>query len=60
MFHVSAQGVDGRMINVHYYYYLTFLKLFIIITICDYFPGCFFLSLFPLVLVFMLLCLIYC
>ena len=20
MYHVSAQGVDGRMINVHYYY----------------------------------------
>ena len=31
MYHVSAQGVDKRMINVHYYYYhhyyylLTFL-----------------------------------
>ena len=23
MYHVSAQGVDERMINVHYYYYLT-------------------------------------
>ena len=22
MYHVSAQGVDERMINVHYYYYL--------------------------------------
>ena len=21
MYHVSAQGVDGRMINVHHYYY---------------------------------------
>ena len=21
MYHVSAQGVDERMINVHYYYY---------------------------------------
>ena len=21
MFHVSAQGLDERMINVHYYYY---------------------------------------
>ena len=21
MYHVSAQGVDDRMINVHYYYY---------------------------------------
>ena len=27
--HVSAQGVDGRMINVHYYYYISlqFLSL---------------------------------
>ena len=23
MYHVSAQGVDERMINVHYYYYST-------------------------------------
>ena len=23
MYHVSAQGVDERMINVHYYYYNT-------------------------------------
>ena len=22
MYHVSAQGLDERMINVHYYYYL--------------------------------------
>ena len=22
MYHASAQGVDERMINVHYYYYL--------------------------------------
>ena len=22
MYHVSVQGVDERMINVHYYYYL--------------------------------------
>ena len=22
MYHVSSQGVDERMINVHYYYYL--------------------------------------
>ena len=22
MYHVSAQGVDERVINVHYYYYL--------------------------------------
>ena len=26
MYHVSAQGVDERMINVHYYYY-SFLKI---------------------------------
>ena len=24
MYHVSAQGVDERMINVHYYYYFVF------------------------------------
>ena len=23
MYHVSAQGIDERMINVHYYYYFT-------------------------------------
>ena len=23
MYHVSAQGVDERMINVHHYYYIT-------------------------------------
>ena len=22
MYHVSSQGIDERMINVHYYYYL--------------------------------------
>ena len=25
MYHVSAQGVDERMINVHYYYYCAIL-----------------------------------
>ena len=25
MYHVSAQGVDERMMNVHYYYYLLIL-----------------------------------
>ena len=25
MYHVSAQGVDERMINVHYYYYIIIL-----------------------------------
>ena len=25
MYHVSAQGVDERMINVHYYYYYYYL-----------------------------------
>ena len=24
MYHVSAQGIDERMINVHYYYYIAF------------------------------------
>ena len=24
MYHVSAQGVDERMINVHYYYYYSY------------------------------------
>ena len=27
MYHVSAQGVDERMINVHYYYYSIHKKL---------------------------------
>ena len=26
MYHVSAQGVDERMINVHYYYYYMYLN----------------------------------
>ena len=26
MYHVSAQGVDERMINVHYYYYYYYYK----------------------------------
>ena len=26
MYHVSAQGIDERMINVHYYYYYYFRK----------------------------------
>ena len=25
MYHVSAQGVDERMINVHYYYYIVIM-----------------------------------
>ena len=25
MYHVSAQGIDERMINVHYYYYNAFM-----------------------------------
>ena len=25
MYHVSAQGVDERMISVHYYFYLFFI-----------------------------------
>ena len=31
MYHVSAQGVDERMIDVHYYYYYYHLR-----TLCDY------------------------
>ena len=27
MYHVSAQGIDERMINVHYYYYLLYKKM---------------------------------
>ena len=27
MYHVSAQGIDERMINVHYYYYYYILSL---------------------------------
>ena len=26
MYHVSTQGVDERMINVHYYYYYYYLN----------------------------------
>ena len=26
MYHVSAQGVDERMINVHYYYYYQVIR----------------------------------
>ena len=26
MYHVGAQGVDERMINVHYYYYMGFFE----------------------------------
>ena len=25
MYHVSAQGIDKRMINVHYYYYANYV-----------------------------------
>ena len=28
MYHVSAEGVDERMINVHYYYYICFFFFF--------------------------------
>ena len=27
MYHVSAQGIDERMINVHYYYYYYYYKV---------------------------------
>ena len=29
MYHMSAQGVDERMINVHYYYYYS-TKVFVV------------------------------
>ena len=29
MYHVSAQGIDERMINVHYYYY--YLKSLVVL-----------------------------
>ena len=37
MYHVSAQGVDERMINVHYYYYFSMNVFFIVSheTVCD-------------------------
>ena len=42
MYHVSAQGVDERMINVHYYYYLCECCSF---TVCTALFGLFSLSL---------------
>ena len=33
MCHVSTQGIDERMINVHYYYKCTLLLLYIIETL---------------------------
>ena len=27
MYHVSAQGIDERMINVHYYYYDVYIYI---------------------------------
>ena len=32
MYHVSAQGVDERMINEHYYYYIQFVNLVLLVT----------------------------
>ena len=34
MYHVSAQGVDERMINVHYYYYVRQTHLQTLTTTC--------------------------
>ena len=34
MYHVSAQGVDERMKNVHYYYYFTMLCMEMFINFC--------------------------
>ena len=36
MYHVSAQGVDERMINVHYYYYYNNLKHSSHIIVCTH------------------------
>ena len=30
MYHVSAQGVDERIINVHYYYYKLIIQLCVV------------------------------
>ena len=35
MYHVSAQGVDERMINVHYYYYLSPNHFVLLPSHCD-------------------------
>ena len=34
MYHVSAQGIDERMINVHYYYYYYYYYLLLIELFC--------------------------
>ena len=34
MYHVSAQGVDERMINIHYYYYYTGCECCLQVTDC--------------------------
>ena len=45
MYHVSAQGVDERMINVHYYYYYYNLCECCSFTVCTALFGLFCLSL---------------
>ena len=35
VYHVSAQGVDERMINVHYYSFLFFFCLFVLKIVCS-------------------------
>ena len=35
MYHVSAQGVDERMINLHYYYYYDYLPQMICLVKAD-------------------------
>ena len=37
MYHVSAQGVDERMINVHYYYYYYYVWN---VTVREYYELC--------------------
>ena len=40
MYHVSAQGVDERMINVHYYYYYYYYYVIIMSLLCNYYVDC--------------------
>ena len=39
MYHVSAQGVDERMINVHYYYYASHMTIACCRTCLDFFNS---------------------
>ena len=50
MYHVSAQGVDERMINVHYYYYYYYCYYYY------YYYECFVCFIYP----FLCILLVYC